>query len=108
MVRLAGRAGFWQDRGRNLSHMLGVTMKKSKQCPKCDSLKVGYLENVMAWGPPFYKPGRPFSRGDLAAFVCGDCGYFETYLTNPKTDLEKLSDIDGFRWLNADQNRPYR
>ncbi len=32
-------------------------MKASKRCPKCDSLKVGYLETLAVWGPPYYRAG---------------------------------------------------
>ena len=80
-------------------------MKKSHQCPKCDGLRIGYLESVLDWGPPFYTPGVRHSRADVEAFVCGECGYFETFLKDPAAGLEGT---EGFRWLGSDGDSPYR
>jgi hypothetical protein len=43
--------------------------------------------------------------GDFEAFICGDCGYFETYLKDPSALIRQLQ---GFRWLNTEQDGPYR
>lgn len=80
-------------------------MKARKQCPKCSSLKVGYMESVMDWGPPFYTPSVRKVAGDFEVLLCGDCGYFETYLKDPAMLSRQ---IEGFRWLNTEQEAPYR
>ena len=81
-------------------------MKANKQCPKCSSLKIGYLEDVMDLGPPFYSPGVRRPLRTVEAFICADCGYFETYLASPGT--VPFEELPGFRWLNPEQHRPYR
>jgi predicted nucleic-acid-binding Zn-ribbon protein len=87
-------------------------MKASKQCPKCDSLRIGYLPTL----PDLGRSGigqRSIGKelvdsvwasdqlhGTLEAYLCGDCGYFETYIQEvSKVPLEKL---EGFRWINAE------
>ena len=57
-------------------------MKKSKQCPKCDSLKVGIVQTL--WPP-------------LVGYVCGGCGYFE----HQWKDLAELASRENVVWLNA-------
>lgn len=96
-------------------------MKASKQCPKCSSLKVGSLETV-----PDYSHGSAVSPavaglsapsdfwgiqkgfGLLEAYVCAECGFFETYVKDPAT--VPFEQIVGFRWLNEtpDSKMPYR
>ena len=98
-------------------------MKASKQCPKCDSLKVGYLENVLDRGqagsavqatvghtePHGNWVIKSFEYvGNLEAFICADCGYFEHYVKSPKeVPYDKL---EGFHWLNPEppEEGPYR
>ncbi len=89
-------------------------MKKSKQCPKCDGLKIGFLKlqadraqhsSARAVG----KNESGIWTGNLEAYVCTECGYFESYVKAP----EKLgwNDLMGFRWINPPQQDdpgPYR
>jgi hypothetical protein len=94
-------------------------MKASKQCPKCHSLKVGYLEHVMdreAYNdqavlgrtvPKGWSQNGAFV-GSLEAYLCADCGYFETYLKDPfSIPFDRLQ---GFHWLNdlTGTGQPYR
>ena len=96
-------------------------MKASKQCPKCDSLRIGYLETVTDLGnnnaPLNAVVGRttPSSwisnsevHGELEAYLCADCGYFEHYVKSPESvPYDKL---EGFHWLNPEppEEGPYR
>ena len=42
--------------------------------------------------------------GEVAAFICGDCGYFEQYVKNPEAlEWDKLQD---FRWCNEEDRPP--
>jgi predicted nucleic-acid-binding Zn-ribbon protein len=95
-------------------------MKASKQCPKCDSLKVGYLEQVLDAVDPGTRGHKPAivgktpvetkffgttiegvaDAGELEAYICTACGYYETYVKQPASvPFDKL---DGFHWLNAE------
>ena len=97
-------------------------MKASKQCPKCNSLRVGYLETVAdkgeydtsTWSAAIGKTetkgwfGGGKVVGELEAFLCADCGYFEQYVKSPeKVPYDKLQ---GFHWLNPEppEEGPYR
>ena len=96
-------------------------MKASKQCPKCDSLRVGYLEKVIDRGKDASEKDAVVGRtelegwfggcdfvGELEAYVCADCGYFEQYVKSPEdVPYDKLQ---GFHWLNpeAAEAGPYR
>lgn len=101
-------------------------MKKTRQCPKCDSLKIGFLPNAL---PELLQedPVSPRHEEDppqrlnpieqmlaqsrivdrLEAFICTDCGFYEMYLGHPES--MRFEQVDGFRWLNAAQGaNPYR
>ena len=100
-------------------------MKARKQCPKCSSLRVGYLETRVSedrgqgsTGPKplplgvTEHPGIFFTTqeafGELEAYLCADCGFLETYVKNPaETNYDELV---GFHWLNPDsvEEGPYR
>ena len=95
-------------------------MKQSKQCPKCRSLRVGYLERVLEQvgamprdavvGISRYEGwlGGGDPVGSFEAFLCADCGYFETYIKQPSAvDFDRLQ---GFHWLNGElaEQGPYR
>jgi predicted nucleic-acid-binding Zn-ribbon protein len=85
-------------------------MKASKQCPKCHSLKVGYLDTVIDRGEQAHDEavvGRTqlkawFQGGEFVgrfeAYVCAQCGYYETYVKDP-TSIP-FDSIQGFRWIN--------
>jgi hypothetical protein len=94
-------------------------MKKSKQCPKCNSLKIGYVERLPdrdgdPQGVACYD-GTPESSfrttlvtHEVEGYLCTDCGYVETYVKSPRSvPYEK---IPGFRWVNPEtlEEGPYR
>jgi len=103
-------------------------MKQSMQCPKCDSLRVGYLETVpdhddsgpgqpeaqsIGFAP---RPGKaPWGTADIhwvqhflvEAYLCADCGYVETYVRSPRA--VPYDQLKGFHWINpqAPEEGPY-
>ena len=96
-------------------------MKRSKQCPKCESRKVGYINHqpegdgegfrwrVVARVREPQRHGSPRPRiGELEAYVCTDCGYYESYVRDP--DRTPWSELSGFRMLNPEPESegPYR
>ncbi len=89
-------------------------MKKTKQCPKCESRRVARVPVQ-----PDDAGGRaPRARmmyadtetriGILEGYVCADCGYFESYLKNPHRVM--WSEMVGLEWLNPEPEPegPYR
>jgi predicted nucleic-acid-binding Zn-ribbon protein len=96
-------------------------MKVSRQCPKCESRKIGYINyqpdasgTFMRWRviAQVRKPeafGTRWPRlGELEAYVCTECGYYESYVKDPaSTPWDQLS---GFRLINPDgpPDGPYR
>lgn len=97
-------------------------MKRTKQCPKCESLRIGYLPSQ-----PDVAHGRVAERavgndpdresmwnlhrglaGTLEAYLCADCGYYESFVK----DIERvqLDKLEGFRWVNPEtpEPTPYR
>jgi len=100
-------------------------MKSSKQCPKCDSLKVGHLPTVPDEADDYgvlastigmiekvsgkwLKVFRSQKVGMLEAFVCTECGYYETYVKQPQE--VRFGAIAGFSWVNprAAAQGPFR
>lgn len=112
-------------------------MKNEKRCPKCDSMRVGHLAKQMErsgefdrsvprplavqtenegrwpegevpwWGTQVYATTSGLV-GQLEAYVCTACGYYETYVVEPsKIEWDKLV---GFSMLNpeADPSGPFR
>lgn len=101
----------------------GGQMKEIGMCPKCKSGKVGYLENVIQRTDGIYngapvrghspapagierKESNGFLKviqegpvGQLEAYLCASCGYFETYLKEPGS--VPFESIVGFRWVNG-------
>lgn len=85
-------------------------MKRNWQCPKCQSTRVGYFENVVdqsQHGLSKRKIGEAQTGsmlglavvegvGEIEAFVCTDCGYFEEYVKEPQTI--NWSAMRGFCW----------
>ncbi len=96
------------------------TMKKSKQCPKCDSRKVGYINHQPEADPGRWRivahiRARQFGEGSgpklspvLEAYVCTRCGFYESYVRAP--EATPWAELSGFRMLNAtpDSDGPYR
>ena len=91
-------------------------MKTSKQCPKCQSLRIGLIETQIDKSGEYshsqervvgevMEPGLLWGEnaaqiGELEALVCSDCGYFESYVKDPgAVPWDKLID---FRWINAE------
>ena len=94
-------------------------MKQSKQCPKCMSLRIGFLDRQVDRGSGDTSGrhagvGRETTSqrtgfvGRLEAYVCTDCGYFESYVSD--AEHQQWDTVDGFRWLNAEAPAagPYR
>lgn len=85
-------------------------MKASKQCPKCKSLRIGYLETQLdlahagpAQGYVGKGPGSIWRHefiGALEAYVCADCGYHESYVKD--VAAVRWERVEGFRWVNED------
>ena len=90
-------------------------MKATKQCPKCQSRRVGCFESQPDFDGRSEKARaiglaretstgmlgtrrREAYVGELEAYVCIDCGYYESYVKQPgKVPWERLL---GFRILN--------
>jgi hypothetical protein len=95
-------------------------MKRSKQCPKCESRKVGYINyqpesdgssfrwRVIATVREQLAYGSRPRVGELEAYVCTECGYYESYVRKP--DVIPWENLSGFRMLNPDPDPdgPYR
>jgi hypothetical protein len=84
-------------------------MKGSKQCPKCNSLRVGLLQGVVETNiilepgsdAGLSHPGKEIHRD---AYICGACGYYETYVRTE--DMSVLDDYPDFKWLDG-EGGPY-
>jgi predicted nucleic-acid-binding Zn-ribbon protein len=97
-------------------------MKKTGVCPKCNSRKIGYLENVIqrteaeissqpirghcpaplgrtqSESGGFLKVIKEEPVGMLEAYLCASCGFYETYVKDPASiPFER---IIGFKWVN--------
>jgi hypothetical protein len=94
-------------------------MKKSRQCPKCSSLKIGYVPAMPDRDGDELSVGRYDATPDsnfrctwvhhpVEGFLCADCGCVETYVKAPGSVA--YDKIPGFRWVNADpaEEGPYR
>ena len=89
-----------------------------KQCPKCSGLRVGNIPVYSTDPEPIsagVMDGGGFAwlrskgrQGQLEAYVCADCGYFETYVKDPK--MLNFAEIERFRWVNpaVESEGPYR
>ena len=88
-------------------------MKASKQCPKCSSRRIGFLEMQadQTKGSPvgrslgftgeygnYLGSARRDPIGLLEAYVCADCGYHESYVKSP--ELLQWQALAGFRWVD--------
>jgi RNase P subunit RPR2 len=78
-------------------------MKKSKQCLKCESLRV-------VW----YATSALRHHNDTVTYLCVDCGFYEKYRRFPEDLLAHLeyeeSYKDRFGWVNPQpgEQGPYR
>jgi hypothetical protein len=86
-------------------------MKASKQCPKCHGHRVGHLENVTDKDVGHETAVLGFSHvrgkwlgdsgeavGSLEAYLCAECGYYETYVKDPGS--VPYDEMKGFHWVN--------
>jgi len=97
-------------------------MKQTHICPKCKATKIGYINNVInktdtragsysvvgysnaPLGTTTSESKKSFgikvvkkeSIGELEAYICTSCGYYETYIKSPSIQYEN---IDGFKWI---------
>ena len=97
-------------------------MKNTGVCPKCNSQKIGYLENIIQrteaimesrslighCSAPlgierselggFIKVIKEGPVGKLEAYICSSCGFYETYIKDPSSI--QYETIIGFKWIN--------
>ena len=97
-------------------------MKKTGVCPKCNSNKIGYLENVIqrteadigsqavrghcpaplgierSGSEGFLKVIKVGPVGMLEAYICSSCGFYETYIKEPSS--VSYDSIIGFKWIS--------
>jgi predicted nucleic-acid-binding Zn-ribbon protein len=97
-------------------------MKQTGVCPKCNSQKIGYLENVIhrtdtSIGSQSVRGHSPAPLGiersesgglikvikegpvgKLEAYFCCSCGFYETYIKEPSSI--QFEAIIGFKWIN--------
>jgi hypothetical protein len=99
-------------------------MRSSKRCVKCNSSKVGHLDQLQELVTWEYASRQPYAPqvvgvvetgtgtaqergvGTLEAYVCTKCGYFETYVKQP--DKIPFEQLRGFSWVNSASDGPYR
>ncbi len=99
-------------------------MKQTRRCPKCKSPKIGRLDEVPDQVHERRERSKPYQAqtlglaarrskgtqgviGKLEAYVCGHCGYYETYVKDPL--IVPFDAIAGFTWLDeAAPEGPYR
>ena len=98
-------------------------MKRTGTCPKCDSRKIGHLENVIhrteaetasqsirghcpaplgvgeSVSGGLIKVTKEGPVGELEAYFCGSCGFYETYIK----DISSIpfETIIGFKWMDS-------
>ena len=96
-------------------------MKHTGVCPKCGSQKIGRLEHVIqrteaeldsrslighcpaplgiqrTQSGGFIKLIKEGPVGQLEAYICGACGFYETYVKDPSTI--QYDTLIGFSWL---------
>ena len=100
-------------------------MKQTSVCPKCNSKKIGHLENVIqrtvaefdsqavigrcpaplginrSESGGFLKVIKEEPVGELEAYICGSCGFYETYIKEPSGI--QYESIMGFKWITSSQ-----
>jgi len=98
-------------------------MKQTHICPKCKAIKIGYINNVInkcdtsagsysvigysnaPLGTTTSESKKSFgikivkrvTEGELEAYLCASCGYYETYIKSPSKI--QYENIDGFKWI---------
>jgi hypothetical protein len=64
---------------------------KTGTCPKCDSHEIYSGARVALKKGPFGSNSIPIGLTSIAAldnFVCGECGYVESYVSDPQKLIE--------------------
>ena len=64
---------------------------KTGTCPKCDSREIFSGARVALKKGPFGSNSIPIGLTSIAAldnFVCGECGYVESYVSDPQKLIE--------------------
>lgn len=88
-------------------------MKRTRQCPKCQSRRIGYLANLHDSGhrgPSVRRVGQMAvgsflgarmtqSGGEIEGYLCTDCGYLEEYVKQPHQ--LNWAAVTGFQWVNS-------
>lgn len=98
-------------------------MKQTGVCPKCNSQKIGYLENVIqrtealldsrslighcpaplgimqSESGGLIKIIKEGPVGKLEAYFCSSCGFYETYIKDPAG--VQYEEIIGFKWIDS-------
>jgi DNA-directed RNA polymerase subunit RPC12/RpoP len=72
-------------------------VKKSKQCPECDSRGIykTQIDSKGGYGPDLLPGVHPWYRtGKLEVYVCGRCGYYQLFVLDK--DLPALADSQKF------------
>jgi len=74
-------------------------------CPKCNGVAIGHLPVLVDWDRGAHKRrlakgkiGRMSAYGEVEAYVCTECGYFEEFVRDPKS--VPWTNMDGFTWVN--------
>ena len=70
------------------------------------SQPVGFVVKKRQLGKRLIEENVP--TGELEAYLCASCGYFETYVKHAETI--PFDELDGFSWLNPaiGEEGPYR
>ncbi len=66
---------------------------KTGKCPKCGSRRVYSGAHIFPKSGPFASNAIPVNLANLAPldnYVCGDCGYLESYVANAR-ELELIA-----------------
>ena len=84
-------------------------MKKTGRCPKCDCARIAHFSQVMdeadgnrsrnigfRYGGSFLGLRTMLAAGEVEAFVCTGCGYFEEHVKSPET--MKWEEMVGLQW----------
>ena len=96
-------------------------MKKTRKCPKCESLRVGHLAVVLdkddykgtprslgvavVDNPGFFSlPTVDRNAARVEAYICTDCGFFEEYVVHP--ERVPWTSLENFTLLNNPDGDP--
>ena len=79
---------------------------RSGTCPKCQGTKIGHVPILVDWDRGAHRRrlgkgtvGRMTAYGEIEAYVCTQCGFFEEYVKTP--GAVPWTSIDGFKWVDS-------